>query len=98
MDDLHQRKLAHNEALFREVNETIAAARPASEVTRFICECADQGCPLTVELDRAEYERIRSNDRWFFLLPGHERSAVERVLEHHDGYLVVEKTVPIPSP
>ena len=36
-------------------------------------------------------------DAWFFLLPGHERLEVERILERHEDYFVVEKTVPIPA-
>ena len=53
MDELRARKLAHHEALFREVNETIVAARGGwSEHTRFICECADTDCALTIALDR----------------------------------------------
>jgi hypothetical protein len=84
MDDLQRRKLAHNEALFREVNETIAAAREMREHTRFICECADRHCALTIALPRSEYERVRENRAWFFVLPGHEVAEIERVVERHD--------------
>lgn len=97
VDELRARKLAHNEALFREVNETIAIARPAAAETRFICECADQNCALTILLDRAEYERIRRNPSRFFVLPGHEVPEIENVVERHPGYYVVEKTVPVPA-
>jgi hypothetical protein len=30
--------------------------------------------------------------RWFAVLPGHDRPDVDRVLEHHPGCLVVQKT------
>jgi hypothetical protein len=95
VDELQRRKLAHNEALFREVNETIAAVRPRGQETRFICECADRQCALTVGLGRRAYERIREHEAWFFVLPGHERPEIERVVEQHDDYLVVEKLVPV---
>lgn len=98
MDELQGRKLAHNEALFRAVNETIAAARSTSEATRFICECADGNCALTIELSRDEYERIRGHERWFFVLPGHEQPEIETIVERRDEYCVVEKTVPVPEP
>ena len=97
MDELRARKLAHNEALFREVNATIAVARFAATETRFICECADQDCALTILLERSEYERIRRNEAWFFLLPDHERPEIETVVERHPGFYVVEKFVPVPE-
>jgi hypothetical protein len=96
VDELRGRKLAHNEALFREINATIAAARAESEETAFICECAEQGCTLTIVLARREYAHVRERDTWFFLLPGHEQLEIEKVVERHDGYYVVEKTVPVP--
>jgi hypothetical protein len=97
VDELRARKLAHNEALFREVNATIAAARFDSAETRFICECADQDCALTIRLSRPEYERIRSHEKRFFILPDHEWPEIEVVVERHRDYYVVEKTVPIPE-
>jgi hypothetical protein len=97
VDDLRARKLAHNEALFREVNETIAAARFDSRETRFICECSDENCALTVLLTRKKYEQIRARGSRFFLLPGHELPEIEEVVEMHAGYYVIEKTVPVPE-
>lgn len=97
MDELHGRKLAHNEALFRAVNETIAAARSPREPTRFICECADPNCALTIELSRGEYEHVRGHDRWFFVLPDHEQPEIETIIERRNDYYIVEKTVPVPE-
>jgi hypothetical protein len=97
LDDLRARKLVHNEALFREVNATIAAARFDQTEIRFVCECSDENCALTILLRRGDYERIRGHDAWFFVLPGHELPEIEDVLEQHRDYYVVEKTVPIPE-
>jgi hypothetical protein len=38
-----------------------------------------------------EYERVRSQRDRFALVPGHENSAIERVVERDDRYVVVDK-------
>jgi hypothetical protein len=92
--ELHTR-IAANEAAFREVNEAIARGQYPGEDDAprgFRCECARLGCNQVVELTNREYERIRSNSRHFFVVPGHEMPEAEEVIERNDGYLVVEKT------
>ena len=92
-DDLQER-LGANEAVFREINEGIERGQwPGEEdsPTGFRCECARLGCNERVELSVREYEHVRSDSRRFIVLPGHERLDVEIVVEHHHGYLVVEK-------
>lgn len=93
MDELSKRRLAHNEQLFREVNEQVEGLREQWGVAEgtFVCECSDQSCTSTIVLGASEYERIRARPNWFFLLPGHERVEVEQVVEQHGGYFVVEK-------
>jgi hypothetical protein len=84
--------MAHNEALFREVNETIAVAHPGfTSDTRYICECSDANCFETTPVPREEYRRVRSHPTWFIVIPGHECPQVEAVVERHPSYLVVEK-------
>ncbi|MGI8507356.1 MAG: hypothetical protein ACR2MK_11255 [Solirubrobacteraceae bacterium] len=89
-----QRRLAINEDVFRDVNEGIERGQwpgdgPAP--VGFRCECARLGCNLLLELTLAEYERVRSNPRRFFMIGGHELPAVERVVERKPGYVIVEK-------
>jgi hypothetical protein len=89
-----QRRMARNEALFREVNEAIASGQwPGEEDRRvsFRCECARLGCNDLIDVPLREYERVRANPRWFLISPGHEQPLVERVIESHPGYAVVEK-------
>lgn len=74
MDQDLQRRIGHNEAIFREVNEGISRGRwPGDEDTpiAFRCECGQLGCTRMIELAAPEYERIRANPRWFFVAPGH---------------------------
>ncbi len=94
MDDALQRRLASNETVFREVNEGIQRGQwpgEQSEPVGFRCECARLGCNLLVELRLAEYEAVRSHPRRFMMIDGHQVPELERVVERHEGYLVVEK-------
>jgi len=57
-----------------------------------ICECSDTGCTAHLSMSPAEYEAVRADPRRFVVLPGHEAGPdVERVVERHEEYLVVEK-------
>ena len=88
-----ERRVGFNESVFREVNERIeelAEEFDASSV-EFVCECADPGCNERVSISLAAYEAVRAHPDRFLLLPGHQRLNVERLVEEHDQYLVVEK-------
>lgn len=99
MDEVTQRRLAHNEALFRAVNDEVEAVeeRYGSRDGGFVCECADARCSETIRISLEEYARIREDSQRFVVVPGHEVPEIERVVERHDGYVVVEKFVPVPS-
>lgn len=96
MSSLWEQRAARNEALFREVNENIARLedRHGASATEpvYICECANAGCRDQLAIDPDTYRRIRGNARLFFLRPGHEDPQLERIVETHPDYLVVEKT------
>ncbi len=88
-----QRK-AKNEAVFREVNERIEHAAVEFGVpgeATFVCECGDAGCTEMVNITLREYHKIRADARRFAILPGHEDSAVERVVSRTERFSVVEK-------
>lgn len=87
-------RLGHNEALFRSVNERIEQGHwpgGPEQAVAFRCECASLGCNVLIELRIADYERVRADPRRFLLQPGHEIAQVEKVVERHPGYIVVEK-------
>lgn len=96
MSSLWEQRAARNEALFREVNENIASLeeRHGTTVTEpvYICECANAGCAEQLALDPATYRRVREDARLFFVRPGHEDPQLERVVERHRDYFIVEKT------
>jgi hypothetical protein len=86
---------ARNEEVFRSINERIeegAKQHGVEQLLPFHCECATEACVQTIGLPPAEYDRIASHLARFVVVPGHEDSRVETVVESHSGYLVVEKT------
>jgi hypothetical protein len=95
MDERRQQRLAENQSLFRGgINQRLREghARFALEGQQeFVCECADMTCTERMLLTIEEYEQVRSNPRRFVIVPGHEISGVEDVVEEHRDYIVVEK-------
>jgi hypothetical protein len=89
-----QRRAAGNEATIRDVNEGIERGQwPGEEdaPVGFRCECARLGCNQLIELSVHEYEEIRAHPRRFVLVPGHQLSDIETVIETRPGYVIVEK-------
>jgi hypothetical protein len=94
-----------NEALFREVNETVAdlsaqwddAATTAHHA--FVCECADLGCREQLQLSLDEFRNLRARSDCFAVMPGHETGpTLERVVGRHCEYTLVERrTAPDPT-
>jgi hypothetical protein len=94
MDEETERRVARNEALLREVNESIERGRwpgDDNKPLRFRCECSSLECNEMVAMTRGEYEHVRRDGRRFALRAGHEIPEVESVVETREGYIVVEK-------
>jgi hypothetical protein len=94
-----EQRAAQNEALFRSVNEEIeklGQVEPGSSkrFNAFVCECSDGTCAERVHLTLAEYEEVRSQSRWFVIVPGHVTQQIEHVVRSTDRYLIVEKDTP----
>jgi hypothetical protein len=87
---------AKNEALFREINESIAELVEHSSTVRssriaFVCECADESCTQALELTLDEYERVRADPTHFIVAPGHVAPSIEHTVNEGQRYTVVEK-------
>lgn len=57
----------------------------------FYCECSDENCSERIVMDLERYGQIHENRDHFIVLPGHETPKVERVIERHEEYNIVEK-------
>ncbi len=92
--DLRRERLVENEERLRRANELVDAGRHAELRGRqelFLCECSNPDCTATLELHWDEYREIREHAHQFVIRPGHATAEVERIVEQHDGYVVVEK-------
>lgn len=93
--DERERRLAKNEALFRDVNERIQAIAAAqgsdAHQYEFVCECSNIDCALRVRLTLATYERARSDSTVFLTAPGHELPEIDNVIFRCDDYQLVRK-------
>jgi hypothetical protein len=88
-------RAARNEEIFRGVNERIedgAEQHGVEGTLPFHCECGSGVCVETIELLLSEYERVAHHRYRFVVVPGHEDPSIERVVERHPAWLVVEKT------
>jgi hypothetical protein len=89
------RRVAENQARFREANEDINAIARQADLPRipFVCECANPRCVEILRLSRAEYEAIRADGRRFLNAPDHDAAALgwAVVVERRPDFVVVEK-------
>ena len=94
MADLRKERIAVNEGLFRNANERTAQweeVRESDEPVLYVCECANPDCRRRVRLSKEDYERVRRNSRHFSIVPGHQITDTETVIEDNGDWLVVEK-------
>src|SRR5215213_8942046 len=92
-----QLRAAQNQALFREVNERIESLNgpftAEAPISDLVCECADGACTERIGVTATEYERVRGDGSRFLVAPAdsHYFADVERVVERHERFWVVEK-------
>jgi len=90
-----EKRLALNEALFRETNER-AGERVRmfvgdEELFGIICECASLDCIERITLSKDEYALVRSDPAQFAVKPGHTISDVEEVVARNERFEIVRK-------
>jgi hypothetical protein len=90
-------RLALNQAGFRIANERMSEwperrqERRSTGASTYFCECSRTDCRAILRLTSDEYEAVRADSRRFAIAPGHEYAEVERVVDDHGRYAVVEK-------
>jgi hypothetical protein len=92
--DPRVRRLAENEALFREINERSRASAADvwahQQAYHFVCECADADCSVRLALTESDYEHVRSQARWFLVAPGHASPEIEQMVMSRAHFEIVE--------
>lgn len=96
MTDPRTARIARNESVFRELNESIEASvhskRAHDGLAGFLCECGDGDCEAIIQISLPAYEQVRRDSQLFVVVPGHEIPDVEDVIDGEDGrYAVVRK-------
>lgn len=93
-----EKRLARNEARFRDVNERVAEVAESfaegertADPVHFSCECGSETCTEQIAMTLVEYEAVRSMPTRFAVVAGHEVPEIERVVERTANYFVVEK-------
>jgi hypothetical protein len=92
--DAREKRMATNEALFREVNERIEvmAHQLGPEVSyEFLCECANADCTFKLALPLQTYEAIRADPKQFVVLPLHYTPEVEELVAEEPAHWIVRK-------
>ena len=93
--DTRAERIGRNEDLFRKVNDQIEGVNEAFGVftgtMSILCECGKIECIEQIELTLDAYRELRTDPTRFAVKPGHEVPDVERVVERHEGYFVVQK-------
>ena len=84
-----ERRIAENEAYWRQVNE-LSPPEPGI-LNLMFCECGRLDCRERVAMTVAEYEAVRSRATTFAISPGHAIPDVESVIETTERFQVVEK-------
>ena len=90
--DERERRLAQNEALFREVNERLRDRAGPGEVDHYLCECANADCTFRITLSTEAYELVRADPRQFMVLPLHYTPEIEELVVEGDTHWIVRKT------
>ena len=87
------------QTLFRQVNERVLEVNgtlgPTAQLADFVCECRDPECSERLTLRVAQFEAVRIHAGRHVVRPGHVEPAVERTVEVHKGFSVVE---PVETP
>ncbi len=87
-------RAARNEEAIRDVNLRIEEGAEMHGVTApmpFHCECGQPSCGTKIDVPPLVYEEVLSSRYRFVVAPGHVRREIERMVEEHGDFVVVEK-------
>jgi hypothetical protein len=97
MDEERVRRIAVNEAVFRELNDQLEGLARSDEAFSCVCECGDISCVASIPISHADYRRLREDPTTFAIEPGHAKPDVEDVIAKCNGYEIVQKKPGLPA-
>jgi hypothetical protein len=74
--------------VFKTANERLRLRGRRNGIV-VLCECSNRECLKDLRLTRGEYDELRPCGH--FVLPGHADPSVERIIERHPGFDLVQK-------
>ena len=89
-----EKRLALNEALFRELNERHqerAHLLTGDDSLEIYCECSDIGCTGRIVVSQEEFRQARSDPRQCIELPGHDLGQIEEIVLQNERFQIVRK-------
>jgi hypothetical protein len=79
------------QVLRRDVNVRIRSVGDASGTIGVFCECGRRRCADQIQLAAQAYSDVLGSSGRYVVSPGHEDLDAERLIDRHDGYVVVER-------
>ncbi len=99
MNDWREREV-ENETRSREINEWIDESNegPGAGVrSRFVCECSDDACKMTISLTHLEYEEVRAHATSFAIALDHESPDLDMMVSERIGFAIIRKLPGMPA-
>ena len=81
----------HNERIYRQVDHLLPHGNKQTFPVGFLCECSNEACRVPIELPLGEFERYNVHRQRFLVAPEHQQGDIERVIERHKTFYLVEK-------
>lgn len=75
----------------RDANERKAGRERGPLLTSYACECFAGRCGRHIDVKTEELQAVHRHPSRFLVFPGHVDRGIERVVEWHPRYWVVEK-------
>src|SRR5947208_12220933 len=89
-----EKRLALNEALFRELNERHqerSQLLTGDDTLDIYCECSNINCTQRIIVSQDEYRLARSDPRQCIVVPGHDRDQIEEIVLDNERFQIVRK-------
>jgi hypothetical protein len=104
MDKASQQRLAETEVIFRKTNQHVADFIVEEEgvgtatTVPFYCECSNNDCHARIRLTPQAYTQFHTSKRQFIVKAGHDVPEIEKIINQHKDFCVVEKYGDPPEP